>query len=93
MLIGVPKEIKVREYRVGLVPSSVRELVKHGHKVMVENNAGLGIGITNTDYEKVGATIVDKAEKIFAKAEMIVKVKEPQSNECKMLRAGQVLFT
>ncbi|MCL5261288.1 MAG: alanine dehydrogenase [Gammaproteobacteria bacterium] len=93
MLIGVPKEIKIREYRVGLVPSSVRELVAHDHKVMVQHNAGAGIGMSDADYEKVGATIVHSAEEIFAKADMIVKVKEPQPVECKMLREGQVLFT
>lgn len=93
MLIGVPKEIKNQEYRVGLVPSSVRELTAHGHKVMVQHNAGIGIGVSDTDYEKVGANIVTSAEEIFAKAEMIVKVKEPQPNECKMLHENQVLFT
>lgn len=93
MLIGVPKEIKIQEYRVGLVPASVRELIAHGHKVMVQHNAGIGIGVSDADYEKVGATIVHSAEEIFAKAEMIVKVKEPQPNECKMLREGQILYT
>jgi len=93
MLIGVPKEIKVREYRVGLVPSSVLELIKHGHQVMVEHDAGAGIGFNDADYQAVGATIENKAADIFAKAEMIVKVKEPQPNECKMLREGQILYT
>lgn len=93
MLIGVPKEIKNQEYRVGLVPSSVRELIEHGHKVMVQHNAGIGIGCSDADYERVGATIISSPEEIFAKAEMIVKVKEPQLNECKMLREGQILFT
>ncbi|MDY0885627.1 alanine dehydrogenase [Dongia soli] len=93
MLIGVPKEIKNHEYRVGLVPSSVRELVHHGHKVIVETNAGAGIGFSDKDYKAAGASIVGSAEQVFAKAEMIVKVKEPQPKECKMLRKGQLLYT
>ena len=93
MLIGVPKEIKTHEYRVGLVPASVRELINHGHEVMVEANAGQGIGCSDKDYRAVGAAVVDTAEEVFAKADMIVKVKEPQPHECKMLREGQVLFT
>ncbi|MBI3373295.1 MAG: alanine dehydrogenase [Betaproteobacteria bacterium] len=93
MLIGVPKEIKVHEYRVGLTPSSVRELVAHGHQVIVERDAGRGIGAADAVYEKAGASIVTGALEVFARAEMIVKVKEPQSAERKMLRAGQVLFT
>jgi len=93
MLIGVPKEIKIQEYRVGLVPSSVRELVHHDHKVMIQHNAGLGIGVSDADYTKAGAVIVNSAEEIFAKAEMIIKVKEPQTSECKMLHEGQILFT
>lgn len=93
MIIGVPKEIKNHEYRVGLTTSSVRELVFHGHSVLVENNAGVGIGINDTDYVKAGAQIISTAEEVFAQAEMIVKVKEPQPNECLMLRPGQILFT
>jgi alanine dehydrogenase len=93
MLIGVPKEIKNHEYRVGLVPSSVRELIHHGHKVVVETKAGGGIGFSDADYKAAGATIAPNAEAVFAKAEMIVKVKEPQAKECKMLRPGQLLFT
>src|SRR6201991_4744353 len=93
MLIGVPKEIKNHEYRVGLVPSSVRELIHHGHKVLVETKAGGGIGFSDADYKAAGATIAKNAKEVFAKAEMIVKVKEPQPNECKMLRKGQLLFT
>ena len=93
MLIGVPKEIKNHEYRVGLVPSSVRELIHHGHKVVVETKAGGGIGFSDADYKAAGATIAPDAEQVFAKAEMIVKVKEPQAKECKMLRPGQLLFT
>src|SRR6185503_272696 len=93
MLIGVPKEIKNHEYRVGLVPSSVRELVHHGHKVVVETKAGGGIGFDDGAYKAAGATIAKSAKEIFAKADMIVKVKEPQPNECKMLRPGQLLYT
>ncbi len=93
MLIGVPTEVKVHEYRVGLVPGSVRELVHHGHQVIVEAGAGLGIGCTDDDYSQAGASIVDSAEEIFAKAEMVVKVKEPQPTEYAQLREGQVLFT
>jgi alanine dehydrogenase len=93
MLVGVPKEVKNHEYRVGLVPSSVRELVHHGHKVMVETTAGEGIGFTDADYEAAGAEIAPDAESVFAKAEMIVKVKEPQPEEYTRLREGQVLFT
>lgn len=93
MLIGVPKEIKNHEYRVGLTPSSVKELVKHGHQVMIEHNAGVAIDFTNEEYVAAGAEIVSSAEEIFARGEMIVKVKEPQSQECKMLREGQILYT
>lgn len=93
MLIGVPKEIKDHEYRVGLVPSSIRELVLHGHEVLVERNAGLGAGLTDLEYEAAGATIVDSAAAIFERAEMIVKVKEPLAEERQRLRQGQILFT
>jgi alanine dehydrogenase len=93
MIIGVPKEIKNHEYRVGLTTSSVRELVFNGHSVLVEKNAGSGVGIQDADYIKAGAQIISTPEEIFAKAEMIVKVKEPQPNECLMLRPGQILFT
>ena len=93
MLIGVPKEIKNHEYRVGLVPSSVRELVHHGHKVMVETGAGEGIGLDDRAYKAAGAVIAKSAEDVFAKAEMIIKVKEPQPRETKMLRKGQILYT
>lgn len=93
MLIGVPKEIKNHEYRVGLAPSSVREVVHHGHSVLVEKNAGVGIGASDAQYEAAGATIVADAKEIFARAEMVVKVKEPQAEERKQLRPGQVLFT
>ena len=93
MLIGVPKEIKNHEYRVGLTPSSVKELVKHGHQVMIEYDAGVAIDFTNEEYVAAGAEIVSSAEEIFARGEMIVKVKEPQPQECKMLREGQILYT
>ena len=93
MLIGVPKEIKTLEHRVGLVPSSVKELTSRGHEVMIETNAGAGINFTDSCYEKAGAKIVQTAEEIFEKSEMIIKVKEPQPQECKMLREDQILFT
>jgi len=93
MLVGVPKEVKNHEYRVGLVPSSVRELVHHGHKVLVETKAGDGIGFGDEDYRTAGAEIAPDAASVFAKAEMIVKVKEPQPEEYARLREGQVLFT
>ncbi len=93
MLIGVPKEIKKQENRVGLVPASVRELVHHGHDVLVERDAGAGVGVSDAAYKKAGARIAASAAEVFAKADMIVKVKEPQPQECRMLRKGQVLFT
>lgn len=93
MLIGVPKEIKNHEYRVGLTPSSVRELTARGHTVLVERNAGTGIGAADGAYEKAGAKMAANAADIFARAEMIVKVKEPQAGERAMLRPDQLLFT
>jgi alanine dehydrogenase len=93
MLIGVPKEVKSHEYRVGLVPGSVRELVHHGHQVLVESGAGLGIGFDDQAYERAGARIAPDAAAVFAAAEMMVKVKEPQPEEIARLRQGQVLFT
>jgi alanine dehydrogenase len=93
MKIGVPKEIKVHEYRVGLTPSSVRELVAHGHEVVVERGAGRGIGAADAAYEKAGAAVLPGADEVFAAADMIVKVKEPQPVEIARLRPGQVLFT
>ena len=93
MRIGVPKEIKVREYRVGMTPTSVREAVNHGHEVVVEHDAGTGIGMADADYERAGATIAATAADVFAAADMIVKVKEPQAVERAMLREGQILFT
>ena len=93
MLIGVPKEIKDQEYRVGLTPESVAELRVHGHQIMVERQAGVGIGCDDAMYQEVGATIVASVDDIFTQAEMIVKVKEPQESESKRLRPGQILFT
>ena len=93
MLIGVPKEIKNHEYRVGMAPASVREAIKHGHQVIVQANAGEGIGVDDEAYRQIGAEVVDTPEEIFARAEMVVKVKEPQASERAMLREGQVLFT
>lgn len=93
MLIGVPREIKNHEYRVGMAPASVREAIKHGHQVMVETNAGDGIGVSDAEYSSIGARIIDTPDEIFAQAEMIVKVKEPQAVERAMLREGQILFT
>ncbi|MDH3531717.1 MAG: alanine dehydrogenase [Gammaproteobacteria bacterium] len=93
MKIGVPKEIKTLEFRVGMPPACVRELVHDGHEVFVETQAGAGIGMTDADYQKAGATVLDSAAEVFATAELIVKVKEPQLNECAMLREDQVLFT
>ena len=93
MLIGVPKEIKNHEYRVGLTPASVREFVHHGHKVIVETGAGIGSGFDDKAYRTAGAKIIKTTDEVFAKADMIVKVKEPQKPECALLREGQVLFT
>ena len=93
MLIGVPKEIKDNEFRVGMTPAVVAELLHHGHAVLVEASAGLGSGLTDDEYSAAGATIVSTAAEIFKRAEMIVKVKEPQADERKMLRSGQILFT
>lgn len=93
MKLGCPKEIKPQEFRVGLTPGAVLEIVSHGHSVMIETNAGIGAGFTDDDYRAAGAAIIDTAAEIFATADMIVKVKEPQANERKMLREGQLLFT
>ena len=93
MKIGCPKEIKPQEYRVGMTPSTAGEAVRHGHEVMVQTGAGVGAGFTDQDYVAAGAEIADSAEAIFAAADMIVKVKEPQAGERKMLRDGQILFT
>ena len=93
MNIGCPKEIKVHEYRVGLVPAGVRELATHGHEVMVETNAGAGIGISDEAYRAAGASVLPDAKSVFARADMVVKVKEPLLPECAQLRRGQILFT
>ncbi len=93
MLIGIPKEIKDHEYRVGATPSGVRELINAGHQVLVQKDAGTAIDFTDEQYAKEGAKVVDSASEIYAKAEMILKVKEPQKSECEMLRKGQILFS
>ncbi len=92
MLLGVPREIKADEHRVGLTPSSVREIVEHGHRVLVESGAGAGIDFDDEAYRSAGAEVADSAAQVFERAEMIVKVKEPQSRERAMLRPDQVLF-
>jgi alanine dehydrogenase len=93
MKIGVPKEIKIHEYRVGLVPAGVRELVDSGHKVLVQSGAGAGIGFDDSHYKSAGAAIAQRAQEIFATTDLVVKVKEPQLAECQQLRNGQTLFT
>ncbi|MGO1297548.1 MAG: alanine dehydrogenase [Vibrio sp.] len=93
MIIGVPKELKNNEYRVGLTPASAQELIAHGHQVMIETNAGFGIGISDSDYIAAGASILPTATEVFSQADMIIKVKEPLDNELIMLRKGQILFT
>lgn len=93
MIIGVPKEVKNHEYRVGLTPAAAYEFVQHGHTVLVETHAGEGIGFSDNDYELAGAQIIDTAKAIFSHAEMIIKVKEPQPFECEMLRPDQILYT
>jgi len=93
MQIGVPKEIKNNEYRVGLTPSCVNELVSIGHSVSVQKGAGKAIGFLDRQYVSAGASLIDTAEEVFSTSEMVVKVKEPQPSECKMLREGQILFT
>ncbi len=93
MLIGCPREIKTREFRVGMTPSATREAIAHGHQVLIETGAGVGSGFPDGDYAAAGAEIVDTAEEVYARAEMIVKVKEPQPGERAWLREGQLLFT
>ena len=93
MIIGVPKEIKLQEHRIGLTPESVKALTDKHHEVLVENNGGFEAGFTNEDYLKAGAKIINTPEEIFKKAELIVKVKEPQMNEVKMIREGQIIYT
>lgn len=93
MIIGCPKEIKTHEYRVGLVPSSVKELISHGHEVLIESGAGDGINYTDDVYKAAGAKILPDAKAVYAQADMIIKVKEPQKSEYELLREGQILFT
>src|SRR5438132_13887148 len=93
MLIGVPKEVKTHEYRVGLIPGAVRELVHRGHEVVVQAGAGAGIGFDDASYKAAGAAILARPAEVFAIAELIVKVKEPQPQEVALLREGQILFT
>ncbi len=93
MKIGVPKEVKIEEYRVGLTPFSVRELVTHGHEVFVQSQAGVAINFTDKAYREAGATVLETAKEVFDQAELIVKVKEPQKSEYDLLREGQILFT
>ncbi|PZX16603.1 alanine dehydrogenase [Palleronia aestuarii] len=93
MRIGCPTETKAQEFRVGMTPNAAREAIGHGHEVLIQTGAGDGAGFTDADYETAGATLVDGAEEIFARADMVVKVKEPQAAERKMLREGQILFT
>jgi len=93
MIVGVPKEIKTEEYRVGMTPAGVRELTSRGHTVLVQSAAGAGVGLSDTAYEKAGATVVAHRDQVFAEADLIVKVKEPQLEECVLLRVGQTIFT
>ena len=93
MIIGVPKEIKTREYRIGMTPAGVRELTSRGHTVLVQSDAAQRIGMDNAAYQAAGARVVDTREQIFAEADIIVKVKEPQVEECRLMRPGQTLFT
>jgi len=92
MIVGIPKEIKNQEYRLGMIPSQVHTLVKQGHQVLVEKGAGEGVGLQDTDYQLAGARIVEM-EEVFAQAELVIKVKEPQATEIARLHAQQVLFT
>src|SRR5947208_5190990 len=93
MRVGVPREIKVHEYRVGLVPAGVRELTTAGHEVLVESGAGTGIGVDDAQCRAAGAAIAAQAGEVFERADLVIKVKEPQPAECEMLRQGPVLFT
>src|SRR5215472_9330410 len=93
MRIGVPKEIKNHEYRVGLTPASAREFAAAGHQILIETDAGAGINAANKDYRAAGASIASSADEIYASSEIIIKVKEPQEHEWKKLREGQILFT
>lgn len=93
MLIGIPREIKNHEYRIGMTPAGVKELVQHGHQVVVERDGGAAIGFDDAAYRRAGAEIVESPQQVFERADMIIKVKEPQPDECRMLRSGQTLFT
>src|SRR4051812_39378265 len=93
MIVGVPKEIKEQEFRVALLPSAAYQLAKRGHEVLVEQSAGAGAGYPDTDYAAAGATLVQDPATVFSRADLIVKVKEPQRSEYALLRPGQILFT
>src|SRR5262245_20770449 len=93
MIIGVPKEIKAQENRVALLPSAVYQLIRHGHEVVVDQNVGAGSGFSDDQYTQAGAVLMPKHDEVFARADMIVKVKEPLESEWPLLRAGQILFT
>jgi alanine dehydrogenase len=93
MIVGVPKEIKNNEYRVGMTPSGVNSFINNGHKVFVQKNAGLGSGYSNNDYKEVGAVICDTIEDVYSKSEMIIKVKEPLKSEYSLIKAGQIIYT
>src|SRR6266404_3623444 len=93
MIIGIPKEIKQQEFRVPLPPSAAYQLVRRGHQVLIERNAGLGAGFPDADYEAAGAKVTEEHKAIFARADIVVKVKEPQPSEYALLRPGQILFT
>ena len=93
MLVGIPREVKNNEYRVAITPAGVHELVRHGHQVVIESDAGAGSSITNEDYAGAGATIVDTADEVWERAELVLKVKEPIASEYARMREGQTLFT
>src|SRR6266480_4936909 len=93
MIISVPKEIKEQEFRVALAPSAAYQLIKRGHRVLVERDAGVGAGFPDADYVAAGATIVKEHAAVFAEGDLVVKVKEPQPSECSLFRPGQILFT
>jgi alanine dehydrogenase len=93
MIIGCPREVKPQEFRVGLTPNAVKEIILHGHSVLIQKDTGIGSGFADTQYQEAGATVIDTAAQVFLESDMIVKVKEPQAIERKMLREGQVLFT
>src|SRR2546430_10878486 len=92
MIVSVPKEIKEQEFRVSLSPSAAYQLIKRGHRVLIERNAGAGAGFPDTDYEAAGATLLKDHTEVFGQGELVIKVKEPQPAECALLRRGQILF-